>query len=96
MPTQKKLASYTELYSLTQAEYVKPTKDDNRHMSGWSIIPSPANGHCLLYAIESSWSHQLPNKPAIDIEHIKSLIFLETVKSPDTYAHSIIDKKIYF
>lgn len=53
--------------------------------SSWKIKISPGDGHCLLYSVHSSWNHQIPHLPRIDMEKIKSSIFVETVKNCDYY-----------
>ncbi len=52
---------------------------------GCRILRSPGDGHCIIYGVCSSWTGQLYPTPAIDPEHIKSHIFIETVNTVDQY-----------
>ena len=44
---------------------------------GLRILPSPKDGHCLLYSLCNSWSAQLPQYPPINLERIRSDISLK-------------------
>ena len=58
----------------------------------WRLCITPADGHCLIYAIVLSWKHQLPgNCPSY--EDIRSSIYIETIKNCDKYRHFITDNQ---
>ena len=58
-----------------------------RHLArqGLRILPSPMDGHCLLHSVCSSWQSQLSQFKTIDLESIKSDIFIETVTNGENY-----------
>ena len=53
--------------------------------NGWNIIRSPGDGHCLLHSTVSSWKAQFSNRPSIDLEQVKSQVFIESVQNRDQY-----------
>ena len=52
---------------------------------GCRILRSPGDGHCLLYSLVSSWTNQLPQFSPIDLELVKSHIFIQPVQNADQY-----------
>ena len=52
-----------------------------------TIEHSPADGHCLLHSVVSSWQYQMANRPFVPItlEELKAKIFIETVNNADQY-----------
>jgi len=52
---------------------------------GFMINRSIGDGHCLIHYLRSSWNSQLSHLPAINVEHIKAKIFIETVENPKEY-----------
>ena len=55
------------------------------HESGFKIIPSPGDGHCLIHAFILSWSVQLITRSCPSFENVRSSIFLEAVSHRDLY-----------
>ena len=58
-----------------------------RHLArrGLRLLPSPMDGHCLLHIVCCSWQSQLSHFRTIDLESIKSNIFIETVANAENY-----------
>ena len=52
---------------------------------GMVLHQSPGDGHCLLHSVVTSWNRQLPACPSINLEKLKSSIFIETVNNIDKY-----------
>lgn len=53
--------------------------------TNWSIVPSPGDGHCLLYSVNTAWRDQLINRRQVDLNQLKQDIFIETFKHADEY-----------
>ena len=60
------------------------------HESGFKLIPSPGDGHCLIHAFFLSWSVQLITRSCPTFEDVRSRIFLEAVSHRDLYILKII------
>ena len=59
----------------------------------WNIINSAPDGHCLLHSVRTSLKYQL--KRDIDIEHLKSVVFTESINNVHKYAPAIGSKLTY-
>ena len=62
-----------------------------RHLArqGLRIIESPRDGHCLIHSICSSWLNQLSHFKPVDIDCVKSKIFIETVSNVNHYTLAV-------
>lgn len=74
----------------TSASHNKTVNSDaihvsDRSMNGWSVVPSPGDGHCLIHSVNTSWRNQIHHKPPMDNDAIKALVFTETVSHADQY-----------
>ena len=58
-----------------------------RHLAwrGLRLLPSPMDGHCLLRSVCSSWQSQLSHFRTIDLESIKSNIFIEFLANSENH-----------
>ena len=53
--------------------------------SDMELHQAPGDGHCLLHSVITSWNKQLSTLPPLNMERIKSSIFLETIHNSDRY-----------
>ena len=71
----------------TNIDLSSPAMAALRHLAwrGLRLLPSPMDGHCLLHSVCSSWQSQLSHFRTIDLESIKSNIFIESLANSENH-----------